>query len=77
MCIRDRSTLDNMITQIGLTAIPNIIALKIIMNGDAGNHITKNKLIKASKNPDVSTNFEPNFLSKKPMTKFVAASAIK
>jgi len=66
-----------MITHIGLTAIPSIIALNIMTKGDAGNHITKNKLINASKKPAVRTSFAPNFLSKKPITKFVAASAIK
>ena len=44
------STLDNMITHIGLTAIPNMIALKMITIGLVGNQMTKNKLIKANKN---------------------------
>lgn len=64
-------------TQIGLTAIPSIIALNMITNGDAGNQITKNKLVNAKTNPDVKTIFVPNFFSKKPITKFVDASAIK
>ncbi|MBU5914427.1 hypothetical protein JVW18_19235, partial [Vibrio cholerae O1] len=64
-------------TQIGLTAIPRIIALNMITKGDAGNQITKNKLVNAKINPVVKTIFVPNFFSKNPITKFVDASAIK
>lgn len=64
-------------TQIGLTAIPSIIALNMIIKGDAGNQITKNKLVNAKINPVVKTIFVLNFFSKKPITKFVDASAIK
>ena len=49
----------------------------MITNGDAGNQMTRNKLTNASKKPAVKTIFAPNFLSKNPITKFVAASAIK
>ncbi|KXA39348.1 hypothetical protein HMPREF3225_00710 [Staphylococcus lugdunensis] len=66
-----------MITQIGLTAIPSIIADKIMIIGFAGTQITKNKLIKARKKPAVSTSFAPHFFSRKPITKLVDASAIK
>ncbi len=66
-----------MITHIGLTAIPSKTALMINTMGAVGNQITKNKLAKASKNPKVSTNFAPKRLSKKPITKFVAASEMK
>lgn len=48
-------------TQIGLTAIPSIIALNMITKGDAGNQITKNKLVNAKINPVVKTIFVPNF----------------
>ncbi len=44
-------------TQIGLTAIPSIIALNMITKGDAGNQITKNKLVNAKINPVVKTIF--------------------
>ena len=64
-------------TQIGLTAIPSKIALAIKTIGFVGNQITRNKLKKASKKPNVNTTLVPNRLSKKPMTKLVAASAIK
>ena len=63
-------------TQIGLTAIPSNIALVINTIGDVGNQMTKNKLPKANKNPSVKTSLVPKRLSKKPMTKFVVASAI-
>ncbi|COT08268.1 Uncharacterised protein [Streptococcus pneumoniae] len=54
-----------------------MIALIMMTIGDDGNQITKNKLRNASKNPEVNTNLAPNFFNKKPITKFVAASAIK
>ncbi|BCQ14925.1 hypothetical protein JN533_04020 [Staphylococcus aureus] len=49
----------------------------MITKGDAGNQITKNKLVNAKINPVVKTIFVPNFFNKKPITKFVDASAIK
>ena len=56
-------------TQIGLTAIPSIIALNMITKGDAGNQITKNKLVNAKINPVVKTIFVPNFFSVKSYNK--------
>ena len=66
-----------MITHIGLTAIPSIIALMMIMMGLAGKKIIRNKLKKANKKPKLRTILVPNFFNKNPITKFVAASEIK
>lgn len=63
-------------TQIGLTAIPNNMALKINTIGD-GMKIMSAKLVNANINPHVNITVGPNRFRRKPMTKFVNASLIK
>ena len=71
------STLASMMTQIGLTATPSKIALSISTAGCVGNQMTKNKLPKANRKPNVSTTLVPKRLSINPITKLVTASEIK